>query len=100
MISDVLFDVAEEIHNYQKDMPELYGGYAQAIDAVSEVMECLRELLDTPPLPSLDAAHRQLEAAIAQLDLTRLRAARQQMREALRSAGILGEPADSRCEVQ
>lgn len=100
MISDVLFDVAEEIQNYQKDMPELYGGYAPAIDTVSEVMQSLRELLDTPPLPSLGAAHRELEAAIAQLDLTRLRAARQQLRQALRSAGILGDPADSRCEAQ
>jgi hypothetical protein len=50
MISDVLFDAVEEIRQYQRDIPEWYGGDLKPrIDAVIEQMKELQELLDHGP---------------------------------------------------
>lgn len=49
MISDVLSDAADQIRNYQRSMPEVYGSIKADIDRVLENMDSLRIKLDTPP---------------------------------------------------
>jgi len=49
MISDVLFETAEEIRSYQKRMPKVYEPWRAKLDALLEQMDAIRIELDTPP---------------------------------------------------
>lgn len=49
MISDILFDAAEDIKQYQIDCPGAYDPIRAKIDEVVVAMEELRITLDTPP---------------------------------------------------
>jgi len=49
-------------------------------------MDSLRHYLDTPPVPFLDEALEELEAAITNLDLARIRAARKRLAKEWRNA--------------
>jgi hypothetical protein len=48
MISDVLFEAAEEIRRYQREMPEIYDSMKPAIEPLLSEIERARMRLDTP----------------------------------------------------
>jgi hypothetical protein len=86
MISDVLSDSLTEIRTYQQDSEAIYDDLKQAISAVCEVMDALRQHLDTPPAPALHDALRGLQAAIGRLDLVEIRDARKRLVETWQEA--------------
>lgn len=49
MISDVLWEAAEQIRQYQAQSPEAYGKIEPQIDFVVEQMRKLQLALDLPP---------------------------------------------------
>ena len=86
MISDALAEALEEIRDYQRERPH-YAHQAPAINAACEVMEALCRYFDTPPLPPLNDALDELKKAIANIDLSAMRAARDNLYECRRAAG-------------
>ena len=48
MISDTLFNAIQEIRQYQKELPLVYGEIKDDIDKVTEVMEAMQLKLDDP----------------------------------------------------
>lgn len=48
-ISDVLFEAADDIREYLKEMPDTYQDYRLRLLALLRNMDKLREELDTPP---------------------------------------------------
>lgn len=86
MISDVLSDALTEIRAYQQDSESIYDDLKQAITAVCEVMDALRQHLDTAPAPALHDALQGLQAAIGRLDLVEIRDARKRLVEAWQEA--------------
>jgi hypothetical protein len=49
MVSDVLFEAAEEIRDYQKRMPDVYEPWRSKLDALLAQMDAIRIEFDTPP---------------------------------------------------
>jgi len=49
MISDTLFDAAEEIRDYLRTYPQVYNSVLVDIEHVLAVMDTLRIRLDAPP---------------------------------------------------
>jgi hypothetical protein len=94
MISDILSDAINEIFDYQRTMPDVYGNLGGEIAVVTTVMDALRMYFDAAP--SMHEEHgtftEALRRAVAQVDVRDVQAARDrllQLVEELRS----GEPA-------
>lgn len=87
MISDVLSEAVSEIRPYQSNSDIMYADLAKAINVVAEVMDSLRHYFDTPPFPFLHDGLQDLQMAIAGLDLSEIRTARQKLTEDWRTAG-------------
>jgi hypothetical protein len=51
MISDVLFEMTDDIRHIQAKCPESYEAVAQEVEIVLTVMQTLQRYLDSPPLP-------------------------------------------------
>lgn len=49
MLSDTLFDAAEEIRRYRAEYPGYYEDYAMELDRLLRQMDDIRTRLDTPP---------------------------------------------------
>jgi hypothetical protein len=91
MISDVLSEAVVEIRTYQ-DRDTGYASLAPAINTVCEVMDALRQYLDSPPAPFLREPLHALQAAIGRLDVSVIRAARHRLAEDWRKGGLAGGP--------
>lgn len=50
-ISDVLYESAEEIREYMREMPEAYEHIKSRLQRLLGSMDRIRAELDTPPLP-------------------------------------------------
>jgi hypothetical protein len=94
MLSDVLCETLAEIPAYQ-DPEDICAGLAPAISAVCEVMDALRQYLDTLPAPFLRKLLHELQAAIGRLDLSEIRAVRQRLFEDWQKAGPFSDPPES-----
>lgn len=81
MISDVLSDAIDEIHKYQRRMPDVYGDLADEIAVVTTVMDALRLYFDAAP--SMHEEHgtltEDLRRAVAQVDVRDVQAARDRL---------------------
>jgi hypothetical protein len=91
MICDILSDAISDIRDYQKDglHKDTYEGIRPAIDNVTEMMwslfvflECCPLEGDSPECEAFNAALADVEAEIAKVDLTQLRAAHERLRSA------------------
>lgn len=49
MISDTLFDAANEIREYQREYPDYYDAIKQKLELLLQHMDLVRRELDTPP---------------------------------------------------
>jgi hypothetical protein len=49
MISDVLSEAIDAIRQYQRDLPDVYGGDKERIDGLTAEMEQVLIYFDTPP---------------------------------------------------
>ncbi len=65
MISDVLFEAIEEIHRYEREMPDIYGAedVKPHIDALVTKMDEVRKILDEVTLKRMSPEARAERAA-------------------------------------
>lgn len=93
MISDVLSEAIDEIHEYQRTMPDVYGDLADEIAVVTTIMDALRMYFNAAP--SMHAEHgtftEDLRQAVATVDVRDVRAARDRFRQLVRELRS-GEP--------
>ncbi len=94
MISDVLSDAIDEIHEYQQTMPDVYGDFADEIAVVTTVMDALRMYFDAAP--SMHEEHgtftEALRRTVAEVDVRDVRAARDRFLQLVRELRS-GDPA-------
>ena len=82
MISDICSEAMDEIEAYQTDFPDKYHSLRVEINNVRLVLDSLRLYLDTlprPDAPPYTAARRRLKKALAELDVSGLLLAANQM---------------------
>lgn len=82
MISDTCADAMNELEEYQQEYPDTYQSLRVEINNVRLVLDSLRTYLDTMPRPGAplyNAARRRLKKALAELDVSVLLLAANQM---------------------